>query len=143
MEEPDADGDGVIDTEDACPNEAGPASNDGCPVQVADCIPTPVSGCDTSQSTTLTVQDGFVISQEFYGDITIQVEESTGNLTVGVTPIAPYELTDLQVYIESEALVQCFTTTEPNEGVAGTIEGDFGNSAFDVEVTVNYCDVSN
>ncbi|PTX59474.1 hypothetical protein C8N46_10963 [Kordia periserrulae] len=29
--EPDADGDGVPDAEDDCPNEAGPASNNGCP----------------------------------------------------------------------------------------------------------------
>jgi hypothetical protein len=29
---PDADGDGVPDSEDECPGEAGPASNDGCPV---------------------------------------------------------------------------------------------------------------
>ena len=32
-EEPDADNDGVIDSEDECPNEAGPASNNGCPVE--------------------------------------------------------------------------------------------------------------
>jgi hypothetical protein len=30
---PDADGDGVSDAEDQCPNEAGPASNAGCPVE--------------------------------------------------------------------------------------------------------------
>ncbi|EDP94789.1 thrombospondin type 3 repeat-containing protein [Kordia algicida OT-1] len=29
--DPDADGDGVPDAEDECPNEAGPASNNGCP----------------------------------------------------------------------------------------------------------------
>ncbi|OPL09880.1 MAG: hypothetical protein AVO34_12770 [Firmicutes bacterium ML8_F2] len=28
----DSDGDGIIDCEDKCPNEPGPASNDGCPV---------------------------------------------------------------------------------------------------------------
>ncbi len=35
-QEPDADNDGVIDTEDDCPNEAGPASNNGCPVEEPD-----------------------------------------------------------------------------------------------------------
>ncbi|MEL6561516.1 MAG: OmpA family protein [Bacteroidota bacterium] len=29
---PDADGDGVVDSEDKCPNEVGPASNGGCPL---------------------------------------------------------------------------------------------------------------
>lgn len=29
---PDADGDGVVDAEDKCPNEVGPASNGGCPL---------------------------------------------------------------------------------------------------------------
>ena len=28
---PDADGDGVADGNDNCPNEAGPAANNGCP----------------------------------------------------------------------------------------------------------------
>ena len=31
---PDSDGDGVNDEVDKCPKEAGPASNDGCPVKV-------------------------------------------------------------------------------------------------------------
>lgn len=29
--DPDSDGDGVLDADDDCPNEAGPASNNGCP----------------------------------------------------------------------------------------------------------------
>ena len=29
---PDTDGDGVMDSKDACPNEAGPIENKGCPV---------------------------------------------------------------------------------------------------------------
>lgn len=36
----DSDGDGVIDCEDKCPTEAGPASNDGCPDWVELEIPT-------------------------------------------------------------------------------------------------------
>ncbi|SDL10115.1 Thrombospondin type 3 repeat-containing protein [Salinimicrobium catena] len=145
IEDDDEDNDGVVDSVDQCPNtpEGTEVDEVGCPIQIADCIPAPVTGCETSEATTLTVEDGFVISQEFYGDITVQVDEATGNLTVGVTPVAPYELTDLQVYVESEALIQCYSTTEPESGVTGTVEGDFGDAAFDVEVTVNYCDVSN
>jgi outer membrane protein OmpA-like peptidoglycan-associated protein len=33
---PDADGDGVKDSEDECPNEAGPAENNGCPFEDRD-----------------------------------------------------------------------------------------------------------
>ena len=33
---PDADGDGVKDSEDKCPNEAGPKENNGCPYQDRD-----------------------------------------------------------------------------------------------------------
>jgi VCBS repeat-containing protein len=35
----DADGDGVPDTADECPNEAGPASNNGCPEEAAEGFP--------------------------------------------------------------------------------------------------------
>jgi len=31
--EPDTDGDGILDLDDACPNEPGPPENDGCPVE--------------------------------------------------------------------------------------------------------------
>lgn len=144
VEEGDSDNDGVVDSVDQCPNtpEGTQVDEVGCPIQVADCIPTPLTGCETSETKTLTVNNGFVISQEFYGDITVEVDDATGNLIVGVTPVAPYELTDLQVYIASESLIQCFTTADPGDGVTGTVEGDFSNTAYDVEVTVNYCDVS-
>ena len=33
---PDADGDGITDADDACPNEAGPAANNGCPYEDRD-----------------------------------------------------------------------------------------------------------
>lgn len=209
----DSDGDGIIDTEDECPNEAGPASNNGCPVQetdsdndgvvdtndncpevanpdqadfdndgigdacdpdddndgveddmdecpetamgvevdavgcpvttVTDCIPEPVTGCTTSTVSEITLQDDFLIVEENYGDITLSINES-GDLTVGVTPIAPFEITDLQVYLPGESFITCATTSEPAEGVVTTIEGDYnGQLPFDVEVKVNYCDVSN
>jgi hypothetical protein len=35
---PDSDGDGVPDSEDQCPNEAGPASNNGCPLPPPDTV---------------------------------------------------------------------------------------------------------
>jgi len=47
-EDPDTDGDGVADGEDDCPNEAGPASNNGCPEE-PDCQG-PV-GCDRTNRT--------------------------------------------------------------------------------------------
>src|SRR5690606_38420056 len=33
---PDADGEGIADKDDECPNEAGPASNNGCPYEDRD-----------------------------------------------------------------------------------------------------------
>jgi hypothetical protein len=33
----DSDGDGIIDTDDNCPDEPGPISNNGCPIVISDC----------------------------------------------------------------------------------------------------------
>ena len=44
----DTDGDGVPDYLDKCPNERGPASNDGCPVVVADIQPAVVNFATSS-----------------------------------------------------------------------------------------------
>lgn len=46
---PDSDGDGLIDSEDECPNESGPKKNKGCPIELVDTdgdgIPDDVDDC--------------------------------------------------------------------------------------------------
>lgn len=145
LEETDSDNDGVVDSIDECPNTAAGVAVDevGCPIQVADCIPNPVTGCSTSDVSEITLSEDFRIVEEVYGDITLRINES-GDLTVGVTPVAPYEITDLQVYLPGESFITCATTTDPDEGVITTIEGDFSaDLPFDVEIKVNYCNVAN
>ncbi|NJY62994.1 hypothetical protein HC174_09505 [Salinimicrobium sp. CDJ15-81-2] len=205
-EEPvDSDGDGVLDGDDDCPNEAGPVSNNGCPVVgdadgdgildnvdtcpdtpdgatvdstgcpidsdgdgvwdgidqcsstetgvevdalgcpvdtgVVECIPTPVTGCETSEYFTVSVTNGAGLLPTDLGDISVDVLES-GDLFVGVTPIVPYEISDLQVLISDSSFIDCYTTTEPSDGIAGTIEGNFTSNSFEVQVKFNYCNVS-
>ena len=137
----DTDNDDVPDYLDECDNQAGPVTNDGCPVATAECIPAPATECNTSEAFAFTLEEAFQLFQFDYGDITITINESN-DLAVGITPIAPWNLTDLQIYFPSTDSYYCFDTTEPAEGIFGTIEGDFaGDVPLNFEVKVNYCNV--
>jgi hypothetical protein len=51
---PDADSDGIPDSSDGCPNQAGPSSNNGCPIPVPeDPQPDPASGDTAPPDTTI------------------------------------------------------------------------------------------
>ena len=151
----DSDNDDVPDYLDECDNQAGPASNDGCPIST-ECIPAPAEGCETLQFTqTVDVGEFPVGINPFYalyvgdeevGAITFLLAEAGDHtMTVSVDLFEGWTATDVEVslpdFVNTEICVQ-----EVNENdfeivyeVDSTEWPEGLNYPLDVEFAANIC----
>lgn len=153
----DSDNDDVPDYLDECVNEAGPASNDGCPVVTTECIPAPAAGCETLQfAQTVDVAAFPVGTNPFYplfvgeqevGVITFALAAGGDfTMTVAVDLFEGWTATDVEVslpdFVNTEICVQDLNENDfevvyevdPSEWPEGL------NYPLDVEFAANICE---
>ncbi|MDO4412540.1 Rib/alpha-like domain-containing protein, partial [Cutibacterium sp.] len=122
----DGDGDGVTDDKDKCPDQAGPADNDGCPWQKDTENPgyqggsgEPGESVEVPQTGDKDLPEGTEFSSDTPG---VTVDPDTGDATVKVPedakPGDPYEVTVTVKYPDgsSEDVTFTITVTEPAPG---------------------------
>jgi hypothetical protein len=135
----DIDGDGIPNDEE----------NDGCirnpdlecgETGVEPCLPEAPDGCQSTDALNINLDNaGPSITNVSYGDWTLQIVD--GELFVGVTPIIPFEISDIEVVVLESAT--CETVTVPDEGGSVTIPGiTEGDLPLSISVRANICDVS-
>src|SRR3712207_2854809 len=82
---PDADGDGVPDSQDQCPNEPGPSSNNGCPTGGGSCTGTSVN--PTSNLENIVDNPGtYCLRSGIYEEADEQVVINADNVTIRNVP---------------------------------------------------------
>ncbi|WP_037320920.1 thrombospondin type 3 repeat-containing protein [Salegentibacter sp. Hel_I_6] len=136
--DPDIDGDGIlnVDEPEGCVRNPDP----DCGETIIDpCLPSATGDCESTEVTNINLNNaGPLVTNVLYGDWTVQLVE--GGLFVGVTPIIPYEISDIEVVVLQSAT--CGTAV-PDEGgsvtIAGITEADLPLS---INVRANICDVS-
>lgn len=135
----DCDNDGVLNGVDECPLVAGTAENNGCPGNGGGetCLPAAEEGCETFEDT-VSVSSSSTVAQLEFGDLTAEVNGS--GLFIGLTPIAPYEFSDIEVTVGD--IVLCVEDIVPNEGGSITIEGiTAADLPINVGIRVNACNI--
>lgn len=136
----DCDGDDFINSADSCPNTAGVVGGDGgdgCPAEaeVTLCLPDPATGCETLEDT-VTLSSALRIVEITQGDITMEI--TSDGLFVGITPVAPYEIFNIEVVYNGIAV--CAASQDPDEGASLTIAGvTAAQLPLSVDVRANYC----
>ena len=119
----DPDGDGVTGTSDQCPNSAGPASNNGCPVQQVtdtdnDGVPDTQDQCDTSPGPAS--NNGCPVQQ---------VVSKTKFVNKGVHPIVSMKIDGIEQFNSAGGGIS------PNGGWA---EGEFSSGSHSVSWSYGY-----
>ncbi|MBI6117481.1 thrombospondin type 3 repeat-containing protein [Salegentibacter maritimus] len=135
----DIDGDGIPNDEENDGCERNPDLECGETV-LEPCLPEAITGCESTDVLNINLESaGPVITNVSYGDWTVQI--TNGELFVGLTPIIPYEIADIEVTVLQS--VTCEVVTVPDEGGSVTIpnitEGDLPIS---IDLRANICDVS-
>lgn len=100
----DPDGDGIVNTFDACPNEGGPSNNNGCPMGPDG------DGDGTSDDRDVCPTEGGPASNNGCPETTT----TGGSIPPTVTPIGPGDLTALHVIPEGTG---CLVATATTQGV--------------------------
>jgi hypothetical protein len=135
--DPDDDNDGILDGDEnsGCRLNADP----DCGVTTSSCIPDAPVDClrfsDEYSKNSSTLQ----IIPLSIGDLTL--EFTAEGLSVGLTPVAPFEFSDIEVTIGD--IVVCIDGVVPDQGGSTVFAGlSTADLPFSVALKVNYCDVS-
>ena len=135
----DIDGDGIlnVDENEGCIRNPDPECGE---TGVEPCLPEAPDGCQSTDALNINLDNaGPSITNVSYGDWTVQIVD--GELFVGVTPIIPFEISDIEVVVLESAT--CETVTVPDEGGSVTIPGiTEGDLPLSISVRANICDVS-
>lgn len=135
----DIDGDGIlnVDENEGCVRNPDPECGE---TAVEPCLPEAAEGCQSTDALNINLNSaGPSVTNVSYGDWTVQIVD--GELFVGVTPIIPFEISDIEVIVLQSAT--CETVTVPDEGGSVTIPGITEDDLpLSISVRANICDVS-
>ena len=142
----DCDGDTILNGVDGCPNDVPgqgyvDADRDGCEDVVnppVSCIPAISEGCERFSNSYSKTNEIQVIAIAI-GDLTL---EFTGDgLSVGLTPVAPFEFSDIEVTIGNT--VVCIAEVVPDQGGTTVFAGlSAADLPISVGLKVNFCNIS-
>ena len=142
----DRDGDGIDNDLDVCADDLPgegyvDADRDGCEDVVnppVSCIPTTPEGCERFSDSFSKTSEIQVIALAI-GDLTL---EFTGEgLSVGLTPVAPFEFSDIEVTIGNT--VVCIAEVIPDQGGTTVFAGlSAADLPISVGLKVNFCNIS-
>lgn len=136
----DSDGDGINDSEDNCPNQAGPASNNGCPqpelaiVLNGSTISSQCSSCDVFFDQ-LGTDRHFINRPTGIANLDILVE-NLGGSTSSSTTVGLYVSADNVLQINSDSKIKTFSLGTINPGSVKFSSGPI--FASDTDVTTNF-----
>ncbi|SKB37547.1 hypothetical protein SAMN05660776_0806 [Salegentibacter holothuriorum] len=135
----DIDGDGIPNDDEnvGCVRNPDPE----CGETVIDpCLPQAQDGCEATDVLNINLETaGPLVTNESYGDWTIQIVN--GELFVGLTPIIPFEISDIEVTVLQSAT--CEVVSAPDEGGSVTISGITEDDLpLSIDLRANICDVS-
>jgi len=103
------------------------------------CLPTAADGCTSSEVVNINLNStGPLVTNVFYGDWTVQLVE--GGLFVGVTPIIPYEISNIEVITLQSATCGTAVADEGGSVTIPNITED--DLPLSINVRANICDVS-
>jgi hypothetical protein len=137
--DPDIDGDGILNVDE----------NEGCirnpdiecgETAVEPCLPDAAEDCQSTDAVNINLDTaGPLITNLSYGDWTVQIVN--GELFVGLTPVIPFEISNIEVVVLQSAT--CGTAAVPDEGGSVTIPGITEDDLpLSINVRANICDVS-
>ena len=136
--DPDDDNDGILDGDENSGCRLNPNPDCGV-ITTPSCIPDVPVGCARFMDEFTKNEDILQVIPLSIGDLTLEFTQN--GLSVGLTPIVPYEFSDIEVTIKD--IVICIDNVIPSEGgakVFTTITS--ADLPFSVGLKVNYCDVS-
>ncbi len=133
----DCDGDNVLNSVDNCPTVAGLVNNNGCPA--SECISAAPEGC-TTFTQVYNVTSTFDIIEESYGDFLIEI--ANGELFVGYTPVAPFNVQDMQIKVNGVYYCADANNIVPADGAFVVVDGITASDLpLSMEVKINACDI--